>query len=499
MIEGGSFNILNTTKPTNNDVVVVFSPAINTQKYEYIIYKDKKQIESKTVDYNTQTSITLDKSGTYQISVKTYDISGKEFEVNSGTYTIDKNAPILTVSKEKIEINKNEGLPNNIASANDDFSGDLTDKITSNKDSIDFSTAGVKTLTYTVSDEAGNIATKNINITVSENGYYLYAIQTIIIILLVLGVYLLAKFRRTINLAKRIEPFTIDSLQTKEPSIIDSMINWYRAKLAKIQPKLKKSIIATKYSQKLDKYASVSSIHQSGMEIFISKIIVAFIFIIIAVFAKASQFKLIASYDLFLPLLVGFFLLDIIYIIKYKTNQNRLENELLSAIIIMNNAFKAGRSITQAIDIVAKETEGRMSNEFSKMSLELSYGLEIDTVFKRFAERIKLEEVSYLTASLTILNKTGGNIIEVFSSIEKTLFNKKKLRLELKSLTSSSKLIVYVLFIVPFLFILFVSIISPGYFMPFINTHLGRILLVVMVIYYCIFIYAVRKIMRVVI
>lgn len=59
--------------------------------------------------------------------------------------------------------------------------------------------------------------------------------------------------------------------------------------------------------------------------------------------------------------------------------------------------------------------------------MEINVGLSIDIVFKRFAERIKLEEATYLTAALTILNKTGGNIIKVFSSIEKTLFNKKNL------------------------------------------------------------------------
>lgn len=104
-----------------------------------------------------------------------------------------------------------------------------------------------------------------------------------------------------------------------------------------------------------------------------------------------------------------------------------------------------------------------------------------------------------MTASLTILNKTGGNITKVFDAIEKTLFNKKKLRLELKSLTGSSKIIVYVLFAVPFMFVLFVSIINPSYFMPFVTTKLGVILLIGMIIYYIIFIIFVRKIMKVVI
>lgn len=497
MIEGGNFNIQSTLKPTNNDLVVVFSPAINTVKYTYTIYKDKTIVETKTIDKNENANIYLNQTGSYQITVKTYDSQNKESTINSGIYTIDKVAPVITINKENIKINKNDHLPNDIVTATDNYSGDLTNQITTSE--IDTSTSGEKTLTFTVIDEAGNTATKDLQLTVNSSNLYLPIIQTTFLILIIFIVYLIARFQKALNLSKRIEPFTIDPKVRKTPSLIDRIITNYQTSLKKIEPKLNKSIIAAKYSKYLDKYVSVSNIHQTGTQIFISKIIIAFLFILIAIFTKAMQFKLISSYELALPLLVGFFLLDIVYFIKYKAYQNKLENDLLSAIIIMNNAFKSGRSITQAIDIVSHEMTGKIASEFAKMSLELSYGLEIDTVFKRFGERIKLEEVNYLTASLTILNKTGGNIIEVFTSIERTLFNKKKLRLELKSLTASSKIIVYTLFIVPFLFILFVSIISPDYFMPFITTNIGRILLIIMIIYYLVFIYSVRKIMKVVI
>ena len=214
---------------------------------------------------------------------------------------------------------------------------------------------------------------------------------------------------------------------------------------------------------------------------------------------KTLRWEPFEIYDFVLPFVLGYFVLDVIYIVKYKRYRIKLENDFLAAITVMNNAFKAGRSISQAIDIVSREVAGPIGSEFEKMSLELSYGLGIDVVFKRFGERINLEEVSYLTASLTILNKTGGNITEVFDSIEKSLFNKKKLRLELRTLTASSRLIIYVIILVPLCFILFVNVISPGYFEPFFNTGVGNILLILMIMFYIIFIYFVKKIMKVVI
>ena len=163
----------------------------------------------------------------------------------------------------------------------------------------------------------------------------------------------------------------------------------------------------------------------------------------------------------------------------------------------MNNAFKSGRSIYQAVELVSTELKGPISQEFKKIALEISYGLDIEVAFKRFAERIEIEEVAYLTASLSITNKTGGNIIRVFDSIEKTLFNRKKLKLELKSLTSSSKLIMYVLMLVPVFFVAIISILNSSYFLPLFSTPLGYALIGIMIIIYVTYIIIVRRIIRV--
>ena len=102
-----------------------------------------------------------------------------------------------------------------------------------------------------------------------------------------------------------------------------------------------------------------------------------------------------------------------------------------------------------------------------------------------------------MTSSLSVLNKTGGDIVKVFESIEKTLYSKKKLEDELKSLTSSSKLIMYVLIIVPPLFVVFVSFLNPSYFVPLISNAIGFILILIMIIIYIAYIIVVKHVMKV--
>ena len=209
------------------------------------------------------------------------------------------------------------------------------------------------------------------------------------------------------------------------------------------------------------------------------------------------RFQTLNIYEIVLILIVGYYALDIVYLYQYHRYNKKIENDLLQAIIVMNNAFKSGRSITQAVELVGNELTGAISDEFKKIYQELSLGLDVEVAFKRFADRLNIEEATYLTSSLSVLNKTGGNIIEVFNSIEKTLFNRKKLKIELHELTGSSRLIMWVLMVVPITFVIVISLINPEYFKPLIENPLGFAIIGCIIGLYAIYIVIVRKIMSI--
>ncbi len=499
MNEVGNFNITNTSKPVSSNITVVFSPSLNTQLYYYVIYKDNK-IVTTSAPLTQNTLINFTETGIYRIKIKAHLVTGLDQEITSGYYIIDKEKPEITVKNENLEINENplETIKDNVT-AKDNYDGDMTSLIKYNIDTLDLKTDKEQKLTYTVIDRAGNEATKEINIKINQPNNALFLLQgTFIIIMLIISI-IIVKFQKAFKLEKRIEPYTLKKINNKDLSISEKLINQYQNLLDKITKNFDKSEIAKKYSKKLEKYSPVTKLHKNGEEIFAGKFITATIFVIIALIIQGLKLKLLASYEILLIFTFGFFVLDILYFIKYKIFRWKIESDFIAAITIMNNAFKSGRSIIQAIDIVSHELKGKVGEEFERMSLELLYGLGIDVVFKRFAKRINLEEASYLTASLTILNKTGGDIIKVFDTIERNMFDKRKLRLELSSLTSGSRIVVTVLLGMPFFFVLVINVINPEYFIPFFTTTVGIILLIFMIIYYIIFVVVVRKIMKVVI
>lgn len=491
------FSTDNCSLPSNKNIKITYFPKEDTDYYTYQLYKNDSIVRTVTINGSKSTEIYVDSTGKYQVKINRYLLDGTTTLENSCEYVVDKEKPVLNVKNEILTMTKGNKI--NImegVSASDNIDGNINGYIVSNISDLNLNSTGKKRLTYTVSDRAGNSTSKSIYINVVENPSLVFAFKAIIIIVLMLLAAYIIRYCRSLKLEKRVEKFSINSIKKEDSSAFYNIKVFFERLVNKLKPTFEKSVFAMKYSKKYDKYKELFNI-KDNIDFIIIKFLVSVSLLFVAALTKAIQFKLIGFYEIWIPLLIGFYLPDILFILKYKFHNKRLENDLLQGIVIMNNAFKSGRSITQAISLVASELEGPIGNEFKRMEMEINLGLSIEEVFRRFAKRVNMEEATYLTASLSIINKTGGNIIRVFDSIEKTLVNKKKLRLELDSLTSGSKIIVNVLFFVPLLFVLFISIVSPGYFAPLFTNPLGILLIILMVLYYIIYIICIRWIMKV--
>lgn len=490
---------------TNEAVTITYKPINTVSSYSYKIYKNNTLFDEVKVANSKASTILLEESGDYSIKVTLHFKDGTEKKEESGHYLLDVDSPYILEKDSYIPISslkKGEVFDittlKKYVTVRDKQDGDLFPSLSCDLDSIDFTQLGVQKLACTVTDKAGNVGEKELLLRIEKNREMELNIMlgTLACFLLFLLLSYL-RFYRSVRMEKKFIPYSIEPLKDKKISIFDQFTERIYQLILFMNKAFDKSVFLIKYAKKYEKYIPLYSHFNQEIDFVSAKILAGFSLVVVSIIGNLLHYHFVSFYELFIPFLIGFFLPDILYLIRYRIYRNTIENDLLQAIIIMNNAFKSGRSITQAIELVTKELEGPIGLEFKKMHMEISFGLGIEEVFERFSKRVQLEEVTYLTASLSILNKTGGNIIKVFSSIEKTLFNKKKLKLELRSLTGSSKLIVYVLFAVPLLFILFISLVSPGYFSPFYTTGIGFLLLCIMLFIYILYIWFVSKIMKV--
>ncbi|MDD2490002.1 MAG: type II secretion system F family protein [Bacilli bacterium] len=330
------------------------------------------------------------------------------------------------------------------------------------------------------------------------NDIELLFFQLIIIFILIIILVALWSFNITIKLEKRINKYGINSLKNKPLSVLDKIYYYYQFLLNNFTNLLIKIKIFDQYSIKYAKYINFyDKKNKTPMYYVATKILFSVIFVLIKIVADIIEYRFTRIWEILLLVILGFYLPDLWLKYNNYLKRKKIEKDMLNAIIIMNNAFKSGLSIMQAIEIVKNELDGPIKEEFRKMYMELNYGLSLEVVFKRFSERVDIEEANYITSSLTILNKTGGNIIKVFSSIEKSLFSKRKLELELKSLTASSEAMIKTLLILPIIFTLIILVFNPNYFNSLLITEIGNLILIIIIAFYGLYAYFVRRILRV--
>ncbi len=326
----------------------------------------------------------------------------------------------------------------------------------------------------------------------------LLIVQILLILILMFLILYLLKLNKSIHFEKRIGKFSLTPVNDKELSFFDNVYIKIWQLIKEISKILSKSTFLTKYGYKFEKHISYEESElKEGIDYISIKLIIGLLFIIINIIFSVFRYLPFQSILFLISFLIGFFLLDIILFISFKRKRKQIENDLLKAIIIMNNAFKSGRNIIQAIEIVKNELKGPISDEFKKIYMDLNYGLSIEVVFNRFYQRVQIEDAKYITSSLSLLNRTGGNIVRVFSTIERSFFDKKKLRDELKSMTSQSVFVYRLLIGLPFFIAIVIFILNPNYYNPLFNSVFGILCILLTLLLMILYIIIVKKVLKV--
>ena len=316
----------------------------------------------------------------------------------------------------------------------------------------------------------------------------------LILIPVAVAIYLL-RLSKSLSLEKRLADFAITAVGDDEVSFFDQFIRFGWKLIRKLSHLFKKSAVLRKYAEKYEKYIPFEDRkRKSGIDYVTIKFLFSLAIFLLSVITFIIYYHEFDGMILLCVILISFFLPDLYLHVNFLRKRKRIEEDLFKAIIIMNNAFNSGRNIMQAIEIVKTELDGPIQDEFEKIYLDITYGLSLDVVFHRFYERVKIEDAKYITTSLTLLNKTGGDITRMFSMLEKSILDKKNLRNELASLTASSRFVFRFLVFLPFIFVFIIFILNPTYFAPLVTTSIGLMVLGLIIILYALYIWIIKKV-----
>ena len=322
-------------------------------------------------------------------------------------------------------------------------------------------------------------------------------VQVLVVISALIMVYVIFKNLKSYSYEKKFASYSLLSDKDEEVTLYEHIHNLIFGLIYSISKVISKSIIIKKHSTKYDNDAKVDSRIRDGLDYISIKILTGLSASILVMTSFLFRYLKFDVFKVLLAFVVGYLIPNIFILSSRSKRKKKVQDDLLKAVMIMNNSFKSGRNIMQAINTVVEELDGPIADEFKKISLDISYGLSIDTVFNRFYNRVGLEDAKYIASSLTLLNKTGGNIIKVFSMIEQSFYEKKKLQNELKSLTASSVFVFRVLVLLPIIFVTLITILNKDYFKPLFSSIFGVFIFMIILALYVLYILVIKKVLEV--
>lgn len=184
----------------------------------------------------------------------------------------------------------------------------------------------------------------------------------------------------------------------------------------------------------------------------------AFIFIILALLRYFGIFSALHYMDF-----VVFAILSITGIYgfheyKKEIKIKRIDEALPDLLIDLAESTKAGMTLFNAIKTASYGKYGELTEEIKTMSNQLSWGLQLNEVLQRFADRVRTPLVRRTVSLIIETNNAGGNISDVLMSAAIDSREIRSLNTERKLTMSLYIAIVYVAFAIFLLIIVILAL-----------------------------------------
>ena len=162
--------------------------------------------------------------------------------------------------------------------------------------------------------------------------------------------------------------------------------------------------------------------------------------------------------------------------------QEAFADQLEQTLPLLSGSLRAGFSITQAIDAVARESDSPTADEFRRVVVETRLGRDLDDSLRDLGERVSNPDFQWVVQAIEIHRMVGGDLAEVLDNVFATIRDRNAVRRQVRSLSGEGRLSAIVLFLMPIVTALFIQVMNPGYLGELFKSAAG----IVMVLFGCV-------------
>jgi tight adherence protein B len=153
----------------------------------------------------------------------------------------------------------------------------------------------------------------------------------------------------------------------------------------------------------------------------------------------------------------------VIVSLKQAQRLTAFQNQLADILNLWVNSLRAGFSVPQAMEAVAREAPAPANVEFKRVVAEISIGIPFETALNNMLSRIESEDLDLVFTAVNIQREVGGNLAEILDTISHTIRERVRIKGEIRTLTASGRATGTLISMLPIGLALFMLFLRPEY------------------------------------
>lgn len=167
-------------------------------------------------------------------------------------------------------------------------------------------------------------------------------------------------------------------------------------------------------------------------------------------------------------------------IVKWRQRRRltKFNSRLPDTLSLLSNAMKAGLSLPQAIESVAKNASAPISDELERVVRETKLGSSTPAALANMVRRVGSEDLDLIVTAIAIQANVGGNLARILDGISHTIRQRVQIKSQIGAMTAQMRASGWIITLLPFIVAGILNVLTPSYFRVMFTEPFGRVLLV---------------------
>lgn len=173
------------------------------------------------------------------------------------------------------------------------------------------------------------------------------------------------------------------------------------------------------------------------------------------------------------------------------------ERQLVDALVGMASAFRAGMTLYQAMEEVARSARPPLSQELALAVREMRLGIPTDEALENLAKRVGSDDLTLVVTAINTARSLGGNLAEMFDTISDTIRERFRIEGRIRVLTAQGRMQGIVMGVMPIFVWVAFDLLRPDLTRPMMQHWFGYAMVAIVVVMEILGIFLIRRIVAI--